>query len=460
MNSIWALKKKIKPFNWKKGFPEVFKEINEKKVHIFKPDLGLDELKNINDPVTFNDIKNQGGFDVVIGNPPYSYMISNEQQKYFSIKFKHQDYQKDLYLLFLERYKDILKQEGLLGVIISNTWLQSITLRKIRSFLSTNYEWKKILLLPEKVFSAVVDTHVIIFNNRKPSKKSVFEVEILKNNILYKSHIINQGEINKNGDQINVSANCKVKSIFKTILEQNPRLSESCIVYNGVKPFEKGKGKPPQTDKTLKEKPFVFTGKKPDKKWSPLLRGSLINRYTNLWNENYWILYGEWLAAPRDYNIFKHHEKIMVRQTGDTLIATLISNGFIARNNLHIIICKSHSTKYILGLINSRLMDLLYTYLNPEKGEALAEVKKQHIELLPIKKITNDFEKKCHDEIILHVDLLLKLNKELQVSKLPTEIDQIKQRIEHSEDKINQLVYELYGLTKEEIKIIEGGSYE
>jgi len=59
-------------------------------------------------------------------------------------------------------------------------------------------------------------------------------------------------------------------------------------------------------------------------------------------------------------------------------------------------------------------------------------------------------------ELNKNVDLLLTLNEELKETKLQTKIDQIRQRIEHSEDKINQLVYELYELTTEEIKIVEG----
>ena len=53
------------------------------------------------------------------------------------------------------------------------------------------------------------------------------------------------------------------------------------------------------------------------------------------------------------------------------------------------------------------------------------------------------------------MELLLNLNEEIKEVKLQTKIDQIKQRIEHSEDKINQLVYELYELTEDEIKIVE-----
>ena len=74
--------------------------------------------------------------------------------------------------------------------------------------------------------------------------------------------------------------------------------------------------------------------------------------------------------------------------------------------------------------------------------------------------IPENISKKLGIEIVKHVDLLLKLNEEIKETKLQTKIEQIKQRIEHSEDKINQLVYELYELTPAEIAIIEGGNNE
>jgi preprotein translocase subunit SecA len=77
---------------------------------------------------------------------------------------------------------------------------------------------------------------------------------------------------------------------------------------------------------------------------------------------------------------------------------------------------------------------------------------------LPIKLVdqNNKSEVKIQHEIIHHVDVLLKLNIELKDAKLQTNVNQLKQRIEHSEDKINQLVYELYDLSEEDIKVIEG----
>ncbi|MBK9355443.1 MAG: hypothetical protein IPN09_16180 [Bacteroidetes bacterium] len=67
---------------------------------------------------------------------------------------------------------------------------------------------------------------------------------------------------------------------------------------------------------------------------------------------------------------------MIVRQTGDRIIATIIGKDIICRKNLHIVISNSLSHHFILGILNSKLTNFYYQQINPEKGEALAEVKK------------------------------------------------------------------------------------
>ncbi|MCX5782742.1 MAG: N-6 DNA methylase, partial [Elusimicrobia bacterium] len=247
------------------------------------------KIREFNWKERFNSIMDNGGFDVVIGNPPYGYMISDEQQKYFSEVYINQDYQKDLYLLFLERYEEFLKEQGLLGVIVSNTWLQSLRLRKIRSYLATKYSWDRILLLPEKVFSAVVDTHVLIFKNTRKGIQNNDSVIIdirQKDKINFKQKLRGK-DIPKTGEPINVSSSSEIKGIVDKILSNSTSLSEKCDVYNGVKPFEKGKGDPPQTDDVAKGQIYVKKGERPSKEWKPLLRGSLINSYPGETDEEF-----------------------------------------------------------------------------------------------------------------------------------------------------------------------------
>jgi hypothetical protein len=106
--------------------------------------------------------------------------------------------------------------------------------------------------------------------------------------------------------------------------------------------------------------------------------------------------------------------------------------------------------------MNSRLMDFVYTFINPEKGEALAEVKKEHIEQLLIRTIdfSNISEKRLHDDLIVLVDVMLDLNKKVQTAK-GAEKEQIQRQIEKTDKEIDDLVYELYGINEEERKIIE-----
>lgn len=461
----FGIERKIKPFSWQKAFPEVFKRdvpIDER-LPYKKQYQRVKQLQDDTDKLLSQFIKEpevkfhkmNGGFDVVIGNPPYVKVSDKKIFDYFNNKFVHQDYQQDLYLLFLEQYKMLLATGGKLGVIIPNTWLQSIKFRNIRSYLMNNYYWEKILHIKDKVFNAVVDTHVLIFEKNNYIKNTALEIDILKHKTITQFQSIDQNNLPENGDIINILANEEEKYLFEKIKSKSIQISEIAKSYSGITLYEKGKGNPAQTAETMKLKPFESDDfqKPKGKNWLPLMRGSLMNRYINIWNNNYWVDYGEWLAAPRNPKIWEANEKIIVRQTGDRIIATIIGKDIICRKNLHIVISNKLDHKFILGILNSKLTDFYYQQINPERGEALAEVKKNHIEQLPIPK---DISDKQQSEIVKLVEQLLQFNKELQAVTLADKKDQLQNRISFSEDKINQIIYDLYDLTEEEIKILEG----
>ena len=457
--------RKIKPFSWQKAFPSVFnRDVPFDKTLPFKKQFKkvVDMEKEtqefissiVSEPNEKYNKKQNGGFDVVIGNPPYVKVSEKNIFEYFNTHYIHQDYQQDLYLMFLEKYKDLLVTGGKLGIIIPNTWLQSIKFRNIRKYLVEQYYWEHILNFKNRVFDAIVDTHVLVFQRNGYIKNNDTSIELYQNSNFETLHKINQNELPNNGDIINVIANKKEKSLFEKIKINSIEVQDLSKTFSGITLFEKGKGKPAQTSQTMKDKPFVSElNNKPDgNNWLPLMRGSLMNRYANSWNNNYWVQYGEWLAAPRNPEIFKAEEKIIVRQTGDRIIATIIGKDIICRKNLHIVISNSLSHHFILGILNSKLTNFYYQQINPEKGEALAEVKKNHVEQLPIPK---NYSTQTHDQIVYSVEQLLQLNKELQTVTLETKKEQIKNKIEYHEDKINALVYQLFELTEEEIALIE-----
>lgn len=458
--------RKVKPFSWQKAFPEVFERhipidetltFKKQFQRVKKLALDTDKLISFYGPkepqATYQ--KRNGGFDVIIGNPPYVKVTDKHLLDYFYQHYTHQDYQQDLYLLFLEKYQTLLLTGGKLGIIIPNTWLQSIKFRNIRKYLTAEYYWERILHINEHIFKAVVDTHVLIFEKNDFIKNEEVEIDIFEKGIFKHHQFIDQIQLPDNGDIINILAKEEEKSLFEKIKNKSFLIQEISTVYNGVKPFEKGKGNPPQTAETVQLKPYVAENQsKPQKgnNWLPLLRGSLMNRFVNFWNNNSWIDYGVWLAAPRNPIIFKADEKIVVRQTGDRIIATIIGKDIIARDNLHIIISKEISHKFILALLNSKLTDFYYQQINPERGEVLAQVKKGHVEQLPIPKKVSD---KQRNELIKLVGQLLQLNEDKRELTLESQKEQLQHQIDHAESKINDLVYQIYELTEEEIRIIE-----
>lgn len=390
-------------------------------------------------PELLNDEGDFIGFDCIIGNPPYIQLQANKGKLanlYFDLNYETFFKTGDIYCLFYEKAWQIMKPNAYLSFINPNTWLQSLTFHNFRMFMTSRFEWEKISIT-NKVFDQTVDTHITLF--RKSDQQEDCDIYREGQREFSFMHSIERRYIDHQSAFVNIEATPEETSIASMIIEECQPLSDFYKVYNGVKPFEKGKGIPPQTEQIAKEQPYVAEGAKPAEDWSPLMRGSLMNRYTNLWNEDYWIQYGPWLAAPREPKIFSANEKIIVRQTGDSIIATLLGKGVICRNNIHICIpMQNYNNKYVLGLLNSKLINFIYTYINPEKGEALAEIKKGHVEMLPIKMIDDDVE----------------------ISKLVSRI-LVKREADYDADitvelnKIDEIVYHLYGLTYNEVLIVD-----
>jgi len=131
------------------------------------------------------------------------------------------------------------------------------------------------------------------------------------------------------------------------------------------------------------------------------------------------------------------------------------------RDNLYTIVPRSNDIKpaYILGLLNSRLLNWYYQkIINPEQGEALAQVKRGHIAQLPIHTTNFDDpnEKAKHDELVALVDNMLELQKKYHEARMERDKELYERQIKIVDAQIDQMVYDLYGLTEEEVKVVEG----
>jgi hypothetical protein len=119
---------------------------------------------------------------------------------------------------------------------------------------------------------------------------------------------------------------------------------------------------------------------------------------------------------------------------------------------------QSVSYKYILGLLNSHLLDAyLKVYSSPFSSGYYA-YNRQYIEPMPIRTIdqANPTDKARHDRLVQLVDSMLALHRQRAAAKDDRERELYQRQIDATDQRIDALVYELYGLSAEEIAIVEG----
>jgi hypothetical protein len=375
-------------------------------------------------------------------------------------KFKYQNYQPESYLIFFEQiFTELLVQSGKCGIIIPNTWLTNLRQKNIRKFIFENTAINEIVHFHQPVFRSVtVDTEVIVITNTPP-KTNIVRVSVVDKGTKFtedKHKIIKHKQkewIIEEGNAVNIFQSERDKILFRKIQNDSSLLDVYFTINVGIKPYQVGKGKPKQTRKEVSGRVFD-SGKRENKFFRKYLIGSDINRYKICPVKNRYLKFGEWLAEPRPSANFDADVKIFMRQTGDSLIAALDTEQYLCLNNMHVLIPKAttqQDIKYFLGIINSKLLNWYYQILNPEKGETLAEVKKTNVAKLPIKIA----DAKNYNSIVKLVDQLLKLNAEKSATRLPSAINQFDEKIAYCENKINQIIYQLYNLTAEEIAVVE-----
>ncbi len=505
-----------KAFNWFTEFPQVFQHYKAPKSIIpIEPEPGdKDFLDEVHEPSYSYKPKSKGfekyGFDVIVGNPPYGATFNDQMIEYISKNFDSYEYQVNSYVLFYERGINILKQNGILGYITPNTFTYQHYFDKIRTLIN-KYQVIKICKNQFQVFedADIGDTICFIIKKHENNFELPVNIKICKNITDFQDKdfsTINIGQLISpdNTYNLNDSTLINIDKIYK----QAKPLKELTQIIVGVKAYQTGKGNPKQTKQIVENK--IFTSNyKVDNTYIKCVNGKDFFRYSFINDPEMYLRYGEWLAEPRFTAPFFNDEKIIIRQTSDELICHLDKNKWINLNNVYNIGKCSDvvQIRFILSLLNSKLLNFIYQSIAQEKGKLFAEVKKVYLEKLPIKLISlneqqnfislvdimllknkelfeikeqfikvllSKFEKISHNtkieswHTLSFPEFSKELNKQKIILSLPEQsewlnyfeqekakADSIKKIISDTDTLINNMVYELYGLTENEINIIE-----
>lgn len=395
-------------------------------------------------PEVLNDDGDYVGFDMVIGNPPYVNFRDIKQQdekKYLLNKYSTSEYQSDLFILFIDLGFQLLIGKGEFCFIVPNSVTNNLNNSKIREFIIQSSKINFIIDTPIGVFpDATVDT--IVISTSLP-KINVNEVRCLvsKNEQIYLHGSSMQADFEQNDNYyFDFLTSSESRKIIKRMEEESVLLDEICESSSGIKEYETGKGKPAQSQEDRLQKVFN-SSEQIDEKYRRHISGSEVEKYAINWKGDY-ILYGENLAAPRDAKFFEG-DRIIIREIpGKTsLIASFTDEDYTVKNTAHVFLVKEFfEAKYVLALLNSTLLGFYFKNKFSERDDVFPKAKIGQCRALPIKKATL-----AQQEIfVAEIDKILNLKKEnpaADTSSLEAEID--------------QLVYELYGLTQEEIEIVE-----
>jgi hypothetical protein len=382
-------------------------------------------------PEVLNDDGDFVGFDVVIGNPPYLVVkggrynngdYSAEAINFIKSNYKTGEQQINTYTLFLELSNYITSSIGFTTLIIPNTFLANEYSLELRKFILENFGISEIYNAGSVFEDASVETVIIALS------KEVFlnKTKITNNGKSYFIDLVENSSFTEDKKFL-ILITPEIATIIEK-LNLNGRIKEYAKVWRGLT--------------TGNDKKYI-SGLKTEKEHKPLITGSDISRYCNLVNKKYVLYRPAELDRARDQRIFLLQEKLVSKFVGDRLCFTIDINQFYVLNSACVteVLTEKTSIKYLLGILNSKLINFYFTNVFTDYRDSFPLMKSGNIESLPLKLAPIKIE----TEIKTIVDQILIMK--LQDSSADTTA---------LETQIDQLVYKLYDLTEEEIKIIEG----
>lgn len=271
----------------------------------------------------FPDIFKAGGFDAVIGNPPYGFhQIHSDQMKtYFKKHYVASQGSFEHYFLFYEATLNLIKKCGMHGFIVPVTWLTIPSAQSLRKFILDNFGIQEICWLPELVFkNAQVNTLISIIC-KKPGSDILIKIY---DSLGFQRHpkekfAARQIRFVESDYFIGIFEKESDSGLLQKIINDAVTLATLAHPCSGYNPYEVGKGAKPdgglQNKDTVVTKPY-HSSQKEGPLWKEEIVGRDLARYNVNVSGKRWIKYGPWLAAQRDPNNFNGKRILIQEITG------------------------------------------------------------------------------------------------------------------------------------------------
>lgn len=410
-----------KPFNWQQEFPQVFERENP-------------------------------GFDVIIGNPPWGAVIDAEREWLEKMYPRSSKAHKDTYKAFVDMALSILSSKGTMGFIVPSAFLYQPKDQDLR-LLITEYGYH-VINLGEKIFQGVeAPCSILIIRKASAGAPKVFDFSRYDRGSL-------QNKLS--GEKIEESSSLRTES--RLLEKYELKLDDVFFVKDaGIQYHRSGIGLANKGGNDLYKRVFDKTGVG-FKKSQPTWYGKLINRYKiaietdEAFNLDYKTVLKSNESVSFSKDAFEVPIKILWRQTASGILGIIDEQNRWFRNTIQCAYLKPDyvgkvDMLYALGILNSKLLDFLYKSIVLEAGRVFPQVKITYLKRLPF--VIGSKEEQAH--LGEKVKKIIVLYKEFEAEvENSDKWHSIKSEIEKTDHLIDQLVYKLYNLTPEEIQIVEG----
>jgi hypothetical protein len=408
-------------------------------------------------PAEFPEIMKAGGFDVVIGNPPYGAFFSDAEKAYIRRQFKSYRYKYDSYIYFIEQALGLVRRGGFVSFITPELWLKLENCAPLRKLISENAGFELLRVWGEDVFAkAVVNTIVFVFH--RDVRTDRLRVEAGEDTWELPSYVWQASETLAVDYRIRPETNYLIAKIKASSSQPLSHFGEA---IQGITPYDRYRG---QDADLIKRRGYHYQYQH-DESCGKWLAGEDVSRYELGWSGE-WLSYGPWLAAPRDPRFFEG-PRLLFREVpgpGKRIQATIAEETYYHGHSITPFKpypSNAVDLRYLLGIANSRLMSWYGGLTLPNFGKDIfPKLNPQDIKALPIRTInfSDHADKARHDRMVSLVEQMLSLHKQLAAAKTPDSKTVLQRQIDATDRQIDKLVYELYGLTEEEIRIVEEGT--
>tara|TARA_R110002124_G_scaffold287287_1_gene472290 strand:- start:13111 stop:16746 length:3636 start_codon:yes stop_codon:yes gene_type:complete len=443
-----------------------------------------------------------GGFDVVIGNPPYVFTRGNEHlqefNEYIWSNYKYNHGKINLYSVFLEvSVSKLLREEGRLGFITPETFIRTSTYSEIRQYLINDSVIETMSIYGNGVFENVTAETIAMTLRKgyvKNNQVSFFKHKSINDFEVYEEK--QESFKNTPENRLVYGSSTLDKLIFDKIKKDKIKLGEIIDVKNGIA--------------TKAGKNDFLANEKVSEKYEKLLEAPDLFRYGYEWPGVYINYDKEVLHRPRSEEIFLNN-KILIQRVSSQLICSLDEDKYYTFNSVNNLLAKKEdiSLRFYLGILNSKLIDYFYRKNYSLDAKYTITVTKKNLDSIPLPEYNNENSKHSAlenrvEEIInltnhltehtrKFLDLIQskfdieKLSRKLQswhelafnqflkelkkkkveltlekeaewmeyFNRQKAQADELKTQIAQTDKEIDGMVYELYGLSEEEIKVVE-----